>query len=109
MNEKLYLGISTGDMTPKLGARLFGYKPDGYSESLHDKLFSEIGMRIDAAVEGLKVLSLSNTNGSEGYFPTQDQLCRGGYEIGMFLRNGIQPFADDADFHIVKETLRNLY
>lgn len=72
------------------------------------ELFSEIGMRINEAVKGLRVLSLSNANGNEGYFPTQDQLCRGGYEIGMFKHSDIQCFADDADFHIVKETLRNM-
>ena len=72
------------------------------------ELFSEIGMRINRAVAGLHILSLSNANGSEGYFPTEDQLCRGGYEIGMFKYANVQPFADDADFHIVKETLQNL-
>ncbi len=72
------------------------------------ELFSEIGMRIGRAVPGLNILSLSNANGSEGYFPTEDQLCRGGYEIGMFKYANIQPYSDDADFHIVKETLRNL-
>ena len=65
-------------------------------------------MRINGAVKGMRVLSLSNANGSEGYFPTQDQLCRGGYEIEMFKRSDIQHFVDDADFHIVKETLNNM-
>ncbi|MBQ4087255.1 MAG: neutral/alkaline non-lysosomal ceramidase N-terminal domain-containing protein [Clostridia bacterium] len=72
------------------------------------ELFSEIGMRIDCAVKDFKVLSLSNTNGSEGYFPTEDQLCRGGYEIIMFRYNNVQCFTDDADYRLIKETLRNL-
>lgn len=72
------------------------------------ELFSEIGMRINDAIKGLRVLSLSNANGSEGYFPTQDQICRGGYEIEMFQHSDVQCFTDDADFHIVEETLRNL-
>ncbi len=72
------------------------------------ELFSEIGMRINNAVPDLNVLSLSNTNGSKGYFPTQDQLCRGGYEVTMFKYNGVQCLADDADYHLMKETLRNL-
>ncbi len=72
------------------------------------ELFSEIGMRIDGAKKDIKVLSLSNTNGTEGYFPTEDQLCRGGYEIRMFRYNKVQRFTDDADFHLIKETLRNI-
>jgi hypothetical protein len=72
------------------------------------ELFSEIGMRIDDATKDLKVLSLSNTNGTKGYFPTRDQLCRGGYEVTMFKYNGVQTPVDDADFHLMTETLRNI-
>ena len=72
------------------------------------ELFSEIGMRINKAVPDLNILSLSNTNGSKGYFPTQDQLCRGGYEVTMFKYNGVQCLRDDADYHLMKETIRNL-
>ena len=72
------------------------------------ELFSEIGMRINGAVNDMTVLSLSNANGSKGYFPTQDQLCRGGYEVTMFRYNGIQTPADDADYHLMRETLRNI-
>jgi hypothetical protein len=72
------------------------------------ELFSAIGMRIDDATKDLKVLSLSNTNGTKGYFPTQDQLCRGGYEVTMFKYNGVQTPTDDADYHLIKETLRNI-
>lgn len=72
------------------------------------ELFSEIGMRIDDATKDLKILCLSNANGSKGYFPTQDQLCRGGYEVTMFKYNGVQTPVDDADFHLMTETLRNI-
>lgn len=72
------------------------------------ELFSEIGMRINKAVDDLNVLSLSNANGSKGYFPTQDQLCRGGYEITMFKFNSVQCFTDDADFHLMTGTLKNI-
>ena len=72
------------------------------------ELFSEIGMRINCAVEDLNVLSLSNANGSKGYFPTQDQLCKGGYEITMFKYNSVQCPVDDADFHLIKGTLENI-
>ena len=72
------------------------------------ELFSEIGMRINCAVEDLNVLSLSNANGSKGYFPTEDQLCKGGYEVTMFKYNGVQCLKDDADFHLMKGTLQNI-
>lgn len=72
------------------------------------ELFSEIGMRIDQAFQTKSVLSLSNTNGSEGYFITQDTICRGGYEVLMFLYGHIQPFCDDADFVLVQETVNHL-
>ena len=69
------------------------------------ELFSEIGLRINEHIKELNILSLSNTNGSLGYFPTQDQLCRGGYEIKMFKYNDVQSLTDDADFHLMTETI----
>ena len=72
------------------------------------ELFSEIGMRINNAFETKKVLSLSNTNGSEGYFITEDAICRGGYEVTMFLYGHLQQFVDDADFHLMLETVEHI-
>ncbi|MBR5868786.1 MAG: neutral/alkaline non-lysosomal ceramidase N-terminal domain-containing protein [Clostridia bacterium] len=71
------------------------------------ELFSEIGLRIDAASDK-HVLSLSNANGSEGYMVTRDAIVREGYEVGVFLYTHIQPWCDDADYHLVKGTLENL-
>ena len=36
--EKLYLGIGRRDITPEIGARLFGYQDNVYSKSVNDKL-----------------------------------------------------------------------
>lgn len=72
------------------------------------ELFSEIGLRIDKEFRNKSVLSLSNTNGSEGYFVTQDALCRGGYEVAMFLYGRLQPFCDHADFHLMNETVKHI-
>ena len=72
------------------------------------ELFSEIGLRIGGAIKNKAVLSLSNTNGSEGYFVTEDALCRGGYEVWMFSYGRIQPYCDNADFHIMTETVRHI-
>ena len=72
------------------------------------ELFSEIGMRIAMASPFQYTLTLSNTNGSEGYFITEDAICRGGYEVGMFLTSGVQPFVANADYHVVTGTLNHL-
>lgn len=92
------------DQTPQSVIRL----GDVAFVSFPYELFSEIGMRINKAVKDLNVLSLSNANGSKGYFPTQDQLCRGGYEVTMFKYNGVQCPVDDADYYLIKGTLDNI-
>ena len=72
------------------------------------ELFSEMGLRIARASKIPYTLSLALTNGSEGYFPTEADLCRGGYEVDSFKVKYIQPYVDDADFHLVKNTLAHL-
>ena len=72
------------------------------------ELFSEIGMRIDKAFQTKAILSLSNTNGSEGYFITQDAICRGGYEVTMFLYGHLQQFTDNADFYLMQESIKHI-
>ena len=72
------------------------------------ELFSVIGMRIAQESPVPYTLSLSNTNGALGYFATQDQLCLGGYEIEMFKTANIQPFADNADYYMMVETVKHL-
>ena len=72
------------------------------------ELFSEIGMRIDGCFDRATVLSLSNTNGSNGYFITEDAICRGGYEVRMFLYHQLQGLQNNADFHIMSETVTHV-
>lgn len=72
------------------------------------ELFSDIALRINKAKKGFEVFSLSNTNGSAGYFPCHSEISKGGYEIDMFLTHNIQPYCDNADFSLIKETLYNL-
>ncbi len=73
------------------------------------EMFTEIGMRIDTYCKDIPyVLSLSNANGSGNYFVTEDQICRGGYEVNMYKQAYIQPYAKDADFALICETLENL-
>lgn len=72
------------------------------------ELFSEIALRINREKTDAEVFSLSNANGSEGYFPTDSEISKGGYEINMYLTHNIQPFSDNADWSLIKETLKNL-
>jgi len=72
------------------------------------ELFSEIALRIDGYAEDCHVIALSNANASEGYFVTEGEIPNGGYEVGMFLTNHIQMYEDHADWHMIKETMKNL-
>lgn len=72
------------------------------------ELFSEIGLRIQKYSPIPYTLSLSNVNGTESYFATESEICRGGYEITMFKQKNLQPYADNADSALIKETVEHL-
>lgn len=72
------------------------------------EMFTEVGFRIDGAVKDLKVITLSYTNGQFLYLPTQDQICRGGHEVYCSRYSNIQQYVDDADYHLILETLKNI-
>ena len=70
------------------------------------EMFSEITLRLRAYSPYRYTLGLSNTNGSNFYLPTEDQLVRGGYEVGCFLYGNRYSMVDNADQHIIDENLR---
>ena len=70
--------------------------------------FSEISMRLRAYTGYQNTLTLSCANGYNGYLPTEDQLCRGGYEVGVFRYASVYSLADNTDQHIINENLRIL-
>jgi len=72
------------------------------------ELFSEIGLRVQKMSPYPHSLFLINTNGTEAYFPTADQLCRGGYEVDMYLMTRVQPFREPADWSLISETVKNI-
>jgi neutral ceramidase len=72
------------------------------------EVFVEITLRIRAFSPYPYTLCLSNTNGSYSYFPSQDQICRGGYEVWMFKCANAYKLRDDADNYSVTENLRML-
>ena len=53
-------------------------------------------------------LSLSVTNGNRAYLPSQDQICRGGYEVWQFRYGNTYKLVDNADCHLVTENLKLL-
>lgn len=81
---------------------------DLYMVGFPFEMFSQIAMRIDEAFPDQNILTLSLTNGTEGYFITEDAICRGGYEVTYFLSGSIQPFTRDGDFHIMRKTVENI-
>ena len=68
--------------------------------------FSEISMRLREYSPYPYTLSLSCTNGYNVYLPSEDQLCRGGYEVGCFMYGNLFPLADNTDTNIIRENLR---
>ncbi|MBR2466100.1 MAG: neutral/alkaline non-lysosomal ceramidase N-terminal domain-containing protein [Clostridia bacterium] len=72
------------------------------------ELFSEIGLRIQKHSPIPVTLPIVNTNGSDAYFVTESELCRGGYEIAVFGKRQLQCWVDNGDWYLIKNTLENL-
>lgn len=72
------------------------------------ELFSEIGLRIQRSSGRLEILPIAMANGVIGYFPTECEMCRGGYEINMFRATSLQEYVSNVDWYLVTETLRNI-
>ena len=70
------------------------------------EMFSEIVMRMREYSPYTYTLCLSCTNGYNVYLPSEDQLCRGGYEVGCFMYGNLFPLADNTDQNIINENLR---
>ena len=72
------------------------------------EIFSEISMRLREYSGFQNTLCLSCANGYNAYLPTEDQLCRGGYEVGVFRYASVYSLADNTDENIINENLRIL-
>lgn len=72
------------------------------------EIFSEIALRLKAYSPYAYTLSVSNANGYDAYLPSQDQLVRGGYEVGCFRFSGAHPLADNADQILIEQNLAML-
>ena len=70
------------------------------------EIFSEITLRLRTYLPWPHTLCLSNTNGYCGYFPSQDQICRGGYEVDVFRTGSLYNLTENADQHLIDEVRR---
>ncbi|MCL2815090.1 MAG: neutral/alkaline non-lysosomal ceramidase N-terminal domain-containing protein [Oscillospiraceae bacterium] len=70
------------------------------------EVFSEITMRLRHYSPYEHTLCMGTANGYEHYLPSQDQLCRGGYEVGMFQTSRVQSLCDNTDDIIIRENLK---
>ncbi len=70
------------------------------------EMFSEIVMRLRDYSPYTYTLCLSCANGYNVYLPSEDQLCRGGYEVGCFMYGHLFPLSEKTDQNIINENLR---
>ncbi|MBR6792748.1 MAG: neutral/alkaline non-lysosomal ceramidase N-terminal domain-containing protein [Clostridia bacterium] len=70
--------------------------------------FSGLALRIRDYSELPHPVCLGYTDGSNGYFPTRDQLALGGYEVTIARLRNLQPYAEDADWHLITQVVENL-
>lgn len=70
------------------------------------EVFSEITLRLREYSPYPHTLSLSNTNGYTAYLPSEDQICRGGYEVQCFRYGSVYTLTDNADQYYINENLR---
>jgi hypothetical protein len=67
---------------------------------------AEISMRLRAYSKFGYTLALGYTNGSNSYLPTQDQICRGGYEVERFQWAMPRQLPPDTDTRLINANLR---
>jgi hypothetical protein len=66
---------------------------------------SEISLRLRNYSKYGHTLALGCTNGSNSYLVSQDQICRGGYEVERF-KDRPSPLVDNVDMHLVNQNLK---
>ena len=81
-------------------------------QSIPFEPFSIITLRIKEGSPYRHTLCLGYANGSLSYFPSMDQIIRGGYEVRMFKTINLIPFRDDSEqFYVTAslEKIRGMY
>ncbi|MCR5149744.1 MAG: neutral/alkaline non-lysosomal ceramidase N-terminal domain-containing protein [Clostridiales bacterium] len=69
------------------------------------EIFSEISLRLRKYLPEFIPLCLSCANGSNAYLPSEDQICRGGYEVDVFKAAGLKSLPDNADQILIEKTM----
>ena len=77
-------------------------------EGISFEPFSMLTLRVKAGSPFRHTLCVGYTNGSRSYFPSMDQIIRGGYEVNMYRTRNLVPFADDAEQAFVTGSLQHL-
>ena len=72
------------------------------------EMFSEITLRLGEYSPFTHTLSTCNTNDQRSYLPSEDQICRGGYEVRMFTGRDLFTLEEKTDTNIIRENLRIL-
>ena len=72
------------------------------------ELFSEIALRMRKYSPFEHTLCLCNTNDSNFYLPSRDQMARGGYEVDIYRLANVYKFVDNLDDVIINENMRIL-
>ena len=67
---------------------------------------SEISLRLRAYSKYGHTLALGCTNGSNSYLPSQDQICRGGYEVERWTWARPRRLADNADMYLINQNVQ---
>ena len=77
-------------------------------QSIPFEPFSIITLRIKEHSPFRHTLCLGYSNGSLSYFPSMDQIIRGGYEVRMFKTINLIPFRDDSEQFYVTASLQQI-
>lgn len=77
-------------------------------QSIPFEPFSMITLRIKDGSPFRHTLCIGYANGSLSYFPSVDQIIRGGYEVRMFKTINIIPFRDDSEQFYVLGSLKHI-
>ena len=70
--------------------------------------FAIMTLRIKDGSPFRHTLCVGYTNGTRSYFPSMDQIIRGGYEVKMYRTRNLVPFADNAEQALVTESLKHI-
>ena len=67
---------------------------------------TEMSLRLRAYSKYGHTLALGCTNGYNTYLPSQDQICRAGYEVERLMWSAPRRVANNADWHLVDQNIR---